>query len=234
MATSDNTILTLTRDDLINTALRKIGVVGEGATANTQQLNEASSVLNPVILELQTFGLFLWKREELSISFVENQSDYVIGDGLAIDTPFPHKVLQAVIRHGGTTNIDMELLSRNEFNQLPVGSSGSPIKGSYQPKINSGTFSVWPKPDASAVTNTTLLLTYQRPIDVFTSGTQTLDMPQIWYNAIIYSLASALADDYSLPLEDRRWFEKQADKKVSMVLAYSGEETSIYFSPEKG
>jgi hypothetical protein len=79
-----------------------------------------------------------------------------------------------------------------------------------------------------------VFLTYQTPFYKFTSGTETLDCPQEWYNAIIYQLAHIKSDGYSLPLEDRRWFEKQAEKRLNTALSAGTEDTSIFFYPDRG
>lgn len=232
MATSGQTISQLNRDQIINSALRKIGVLGEGDTANADQLSKGQEALNVTLLTLMTFGMSLWKRSELPITMVTGQPTYTIGEGLAIDTPFPTKVLQATMEvAGNNSQIDMEIKARYDFNLLPTNSQGTPVSVSYQPFVNYGVLSVWPTPDASLPAGSTVTLTYQEPFDLFTTGTETPDFPQEWQQALIYTLALTLADENGLPLPDKQWMEKQADKFLAMALSFGTEEGSITFYP---
>lgn len=235
MATSNNTIWQLTRDEIINAALRKIGVVGEGQSANSTQLAEGSQALNAIISDFSTLGMPLWKREELGITLVTGQKEYEIGVGAAINHPFPLKLFQANLAlTGSPTRLNMLVLAHYDYNNLPVTTSGTPVQVSYQPMTNKGVLSVWPTPDSSVPANSQIILTFQRPFDIFTTGTETLDFPQEWANAVIYQLAHVLSDEYSLPLEDRRWFEKQASKRLEAALSIGTEDGSLFFYPDRG
>jgi len=233
MATSNNTIWQLTRDELINSSLRKLTVLAEGESASADQIATAIPALNGLISTFQTLGMFLWKRAELNIPFVLGQSLYTIGVGQTTNTANPVKVLQATVEFTSESSIDMELVPFYNYNLLPLNSTGLPIKGSYQPKNDVGLFYVWPKPDASAVANNSLTLTYQKPFDVFTSGTETADFPREWANALIYGLSDLLSDEYGLPLEDRRHLEKRASKWLMAALEGASEETSMFFFPDR-
>lgn len=231
MATSNNTIWQLSRDDIINAALRKISVLGEGQTANAQQLSDGAQALNALISELQPLGLELWKRLEMDVTLVNGQSTYTIGVGKAINIPFPVKLLQVESQIGtSSSRVDMEIKARYDFNNLPVNSTGTPVSISYQPFINYGVLSVWPTPTALPV-GSKLVLTYQKPFDIFTTGVETIDFPQEWHNTLIYHLAALLADEYQLPLDDRKWLEGRADKRLATVLSGGGEGTSLFFYP---
>jgi len=232
MPTSNNTIWQLSRDDIINAALRKISVLGEGQVANAQQLLDGAQALNALVSELQPLGLELWKRAELDITLVAAQTSYTIGIGQAIAVPFPTKILQVMSQMGTTTTsrVDMQIKSRNEFNNLPINSTGTPVAVTYHPFINYGVLTVWPTPTGLPV-GSKLVMTYQKPFDIFTSGTETIDFPQEWHNTLIYHLAALLADEYQLPLEDRRWLETRADKRLATVLSGGSEGTSLLFYP---
>lgn len=233
MTTSNNTIWQLTRDEIINAALRKIGVVGEGQVANAQQLLDGAQALNALVAEFQTLGLLLWKRVEIAVPLT-TAGTYQIGVGKTVDVPFPLKISQGnLMLAGSSTNLDMMLISRYEFNNLPTA-SGTPIQLSYQPFVNYGELSVWPTPDTSVPSGSTVTLTCQEPFDMFTSGTETADFPQEWQNALIYNLALTLSDEFSLPLDDRRWLEKQAEKRLGIAQSSSTEEASVFFYPDRG
>ena len=235
MATSNNTINQLTRDDFINAALRKLGVVGEGQVANAQQLSDGAEALNLVLKDLQALGMHLWKREEYSVPLVSGQKEYTMGIGKSLNIPYPLKVSQANLAIAGSTSrMNMEVKAHYDYNNLPVIAFGTPVCITYQPFINYGVLSVWPTPNDSVPAGSSIYITYQRPFDKFTSGTETADVPEEWEHAVVYQLAHVLSDDYALPLEDRRWFEKQAEKRLANATSFGAEDASIFFYRERG
>ncbi len=60
MATSGSVDFSVTRDDLINSALQHIGVLGEGETASSDQLTESARILNMIVKLRQSDGMQLW------------------------------------------------------------------------------------------------------------------------------------------------------------------------------
>jgi len=234
MTTSTTTLFQMTRDAIINSALRKLSVLGEGVVANAQQLTDGAEALNTVLADFQSLGMPLWKRQELGITLVAGQKEYTLGTGLAINVPYPLKVTQANLAlTGSATRLNMEIIAHYTYNNLPVTTNGTPVQVSYQPFIESGVLSVWPTPDTSLPAGSQVILTYTAPFYKFTSGTETADIPQEWYNALVYQLALMLADEYSLPLEERGWLEKQSDKRLATALSSASEETSVFFYPDR-
>lgn len=234
MATSGVTVWQKNRDAIISAALRKIGVIGEGVSANATQLSEGEEALNTVVSEFQALGMPLWKRKETAITLVSGQSQYTIGVSQAVNTAFPLKLIQANLAlTGSSSRLDMEIKADYDFNNLPTTSTGTPVCVSYQPYINLGVLSVWPTPDSSVAAGSTIVITYQSPVEVFTSGTDTMDFPQEWYNAIIYHLALVLADEYGIPIPDKQWLEKQSEKHLNTALSIGTEDASITFYPDR-
>lgn len=232
MTTSNNTIFQLSRDEIINAAYRKLGVVSEGDTASAAQLTTGTQALNTIVAFFQTLGMALWARKELIITMVSGQQEYTIGVGKAIAQPFPLHVHEAVLNMGSTdSSIDVTMLARADFNLLPATDGGTPVNATYQPFINYGVFSVWPTPDTSLITGTTITITYTAPFEYFIAATDTMDFPQEWYLAVIYALTVVMAPDFGIPLMDRQQFSKEADSYLAAVLANGGEDASLFFSP---
>jgi len=235
MTVSTTTLWQMNRDAIINSSYRKLSVIGEGQVANAQQLTDAAEALNGIMAEFQTLGMPLWKRAELSIPIVAGQSEYTIGTGKAINTPYPLKVTQADLAvPGNSTRLNIEIIARFNYNNLPTSTSGTPIQVTYQPFVEYGVLSMWPTPDTSLVAGTAVVITYTAPFFKFDSGTDTADIPQEWYNAVIYQLAHVLSDEFSLPLDDRGWLEKQAGKRLATALSMADEGTSLFFYPDRG
>lgn len=234
MATSGNTIKQQTRDQIINGALRKLWQA-KGQVADTQDTSDAAEALNALVAEYQALGMQLWKRKELTITLVASQRDYTIGVGQVIGNASPLHLLQALLRDINSNSvIDMQIMSRFDFNLLPTtstGNGGQPVNVSYQPFINYGVLSVWPTPDASAASNKQIILAYTAPVEYFDSALNTPDFPQEWANALIYGLAVLLADEYGVPTQDKQWLEKQAEKHLLTAMSTGAEDASLFFQP---
>jgi hypothetical protein len=228
MTTSSIYSYQLTRNQIIESALRKLGVLAEGQTPSTQNYSDGMMALNTVISQLRAVGMPLWARSEYT--FTPTTDTYTIGVGLTLDTPFPVKLLQA-FRTETNAKIPMELTSREDFNTLPTTSTGSPIKINYQPFVNYGSISFWPTPTSSNTSTVTLV--YQRPYQYFTTSTETMDFPEEWYNAIIYNLAVRLAPEWGVPLPDRQMLMQEAKMYTEDALMVGQEDASLFVSPQR-
>lgn len=228
MATSNSYSYQLTRNEIIASALRKLGVLAEGQTPSAQNYADGMMALNTVISQLRAVGMPLWARSEYT--FTPTTSTYTIGTGMTLSTPFPVKLLQAFRTESGA-KIPMEIVAREDFNILPTSSSGSPIKINYQPFVNYGTISLWPTPASS--NTSTITLVYQRPYQYFTTSTETMDFPEEWYSAIIYHLAVRLAPEWGVPLPDRQMLLQEAKMYTEDALMVGQEDGSFFVMPER-
>jgi hypothetical protein len=230
MATSGITILQLSRDDIINAALRKLVVIGEGQTANATQLITGAQALNNLIAEFRTLGMPLWARKSANITMVAAQQNYTMGVGQTLNFAFPLKIYTANLLQAPSfdTKVIVAPTANADFQLLPIGSTGVPVKYMYQPKVNLGVLSVWPIPDASLVAGSYIQITYCAPFEYFIAGVDTPDFPEEWNNALIYALASTLSDEMGKPMVEKQWLEKQAEKHLSTALSGGTEEASFY------
>lgn len=218
----------LTRDQIIQAALRKLSAISEGQTPSTQNYSDAQIAMNLILSQFRSLGMPLWARVEYT--FTPTASSYNIGFGQTLDTAFPVKLLQAY-RTETNTKIDMDLVSKEEFNILPGGSSGSPIKVSYQPYVNYGTVYMWPTP--SSTNTSTVTLVYNRSLSYVSASTDIIDMPEEWYQALVFALAVSLAPEWGTPLLDRQWLEKQADKALDIASGVGQDIGSFFIQPAR-
>lgn len=236
MATSGNTIKLLTQSQIINSALRKLGVLAEGGTANTAQITTAQEALNILVAEFRTLGMSVWARSVLNITLVSNQSVYNIGVGQPINVPYPLYIYDIQMQVGPTpykSNIPMNQYAVTDFNLLPPNSTGTPVNYMYQPKVNTGTLSIWPTPDASVPPASRMVVTYQRPFDVFDAPSNDADFPQEWGNALIYGLALSLSDEFGVPDSKLGRIEKQAATHLAIAASNSNEQGSFFMQPDR-
>lgn len=234
MSTSGITTNQLTRNQFIEAALRKLGVLALDQTPSSTEYTNGLLALNALVGEFRTKGLQIWQRTTYTMSLTNGTSSYLIGSGQTLNTPYPLHLLQAVRADAiQGTRIPVEVIADYNFSLLPSNSSGTPIQITYQPRINVGTVKVWPTPDSYAATNVTLILTYLRPLEYFNNTSDTADFPEEWVSAIIYNLAVRLAPEYGIPLQDRQLLIKEADMYLQTAEDNSFEDASFFIQPER-
>jgi len=234
VATSGSTIFNLTRNQFIEAAMRKLGVLARGESADSEELTNGMQALNGVSEELQVIGMPLWARKEYQFALTASTATYNIGVGQTIATPFPLKIHQAILRNLDTEgDLEMEIPAIYDYYRMSPGqSSGVPIKLYYQPFVGYGTITIWPTPDATIASDYEIRIIYTRPFEDFTTTGETMDLPKEWHQAIIYKLADALAPEFGLPLPDRNMLKKEAKEHVEAAESFGMDNTSVYFVPE--
>lgn len=231
MATSGTTTWSLNRNQVIEAALRKLAVLSGGGSPETYQVTNANEALNAMVKAFHADGMPVWAMKSYTFTVTSGTSAYNIGNSQTINTPMPLKIVQAV-RANGTeySNVPLNIYTDYDFRLLPlVNSSGVPVNLYYQPLSTYGTINLWPKPSDST---TTITIRYQRPFEDMTSSTDDFDFPPYWMEALIYNLASRLAPEYGLPLQDRQLLTKEALFMKDQALQFGSEEGSLYLQPD--
>jgi len=229
MATSGTYSVQYSRDDLVTAAHYKLGVIADGQTLNTTQLTRGTMALNMSLALLRAKGMPLWERNSYTFSTTSTVSSYDIGTGKTFNTPYPLKLLQCYRTDTGT-RIDMDVESDYNFNQLPINSTGIPLKITYQPKVNYGTLRLWPTPDTTAASST-FTIVYQQPFQYFVNSTDTADFPEEWYLPLVYRTAVVLAPEWGIPLGDRNMLIGEAEKYTDEALSMGSEDASLFIQP---
>ena len=133
-------------------------------------------------------------------------------------------------RFGDDNEIPVIKWSREQyFNQVNKISSGTVVNCYYSPQLNNGRLYVWQT--ASSV-NDFIRFTFERQLQDVTIGTETIDFPPEWLEAVIYNLASRLCDDYSVPIAKQQFIEQKAAQYLDDLLGWDEEITSLYLQPD--
>lgn len=227
MTTSNSTNWELTRDNMIERSLRILGVLAQGASANSTQLSTGQTALNGVIARFNTLGMPLWKRTEASVTLINGTDTYTIANAI--------KMAEVYVRVTGSSNTwKLEPKSEYDMRSLPYTNIGVPVSWSFTPNLaEGGTIRVWPIPDATTAAAYTLRIIYQKEFDTFTSGSETMDFPAYWTDAIVFELATVLAPEYGIPLKDRTDIQAKAMMYLNQAKGYSDEDGSIFFAPAR-
>ena len=79
MATSGSTDFTLTRDNIITAALRKLRVVDPNQTANANDITTGAQILNLMVKAWQMDGVSMWLNQEAVLHLAEDGQTYDLG-----------------------------------------------------------------------------------------------------------------------------------------------------------
>ena len=110
-------IYSITRNQVINGALRVLGVIGSGDQPTPEDVDNCSQALNLYIKQLQVKGLPLWKTEDLQVPMVVGQTVYAIGPTGDVVTTRPLRVVMAFIRSPQGNDTVLQVISRQEYMQ---------------------------------------------------------------------------------------------------------------------
>lgn len=228
MAVSGITTYQLTGNDIVNAAMRKIGIMAKGQVADTEELLYGLQALNTLIPTLRNRGMQLWKQVTTTLPLVAGSQTYTLSQPNK-----PSKILQAWISPGSGSKIPVLEESIFNINILPSTSSGVPVKFAYIPRNTDGVVTLWPMPSATVASIYTFSYVYQDELDVVTDGSQTLDFPAEWQLPLIYGVASLIAPESNVPIQDRQQLDAAFERYVSMAEENTGENASIYFEPDR-
>lgn len=119
--------------------------------------------------------------------------------------------------------IPINFISREEYMSLPnKDQPGNAIQAYYSRQIPYGTMYVWNAPYSSVPV---LRFTYERKLQIMTEATQTFDVPENWYDAIIYNLALRLIPIFGASQARKIDLQVLAKESLDMALGF---DTDLY------
>lgn len=224
MTTSNTTNFNLTAVQLVNAALRKLSVLGDGQSPSSSQVTNGIEALNAMLKTFIAKGMPLWAISEYSLTLTSGDS-YVLPVN-------PLKVLQAVLIDSTSgSHTPLNIKTHIDFNLLPTAPAGTPVNYWHEVQNRSSVFHVWPAPDQYSISNRTIKIVYQREFQDMVSNNDTLDFPSWWHEAVIYGLAHRLSGEFGIPLMDRQEFAKEAEYFLEEALSFGTEEGSLFLQP---
>ena len=238
---------TVTRDQIITLALRKLGVLEIGATPDADTIANASMSLNLLIKMMSTDGLKLWKISELIIPITANQTSYVLGGAtstLMYDslnptvaiTDKPLKAIQGFYRNNQSSppiDVPVMLISKQEYNILgSKKSTGVANTLFYDPRKLNGILYVYLTPDVYSQTNLQLHLIVQLPLDDLNSALEVPDFPNEWMNCLVWNLADQMSMEYGVPMNARQEIALRAAAYKTQLVDWDVEASSTFFMPD--
>jgi hypothetical protein len=206
-------------------------IVVESAT------NFAAGYQVGVVLDDGTIG---WSTESgapsgTSITLATALSDSA-GAGAAVYV-YPTGILRPLRVVSGrrnflASNIDTQMtqMARIDYRNLPnKTNTGTITQFFYDPRggaSTQGIMYVWPAPpDVTSC----LKFTWWRPIQDFTTGANTPDLPNEWIDALIWNLALKMAPEYDCPPQRYTMVREHAAGSLDLVMGWDREPESYLF-----
>ncbi len=235
-----STTLSVTRDQVILAAFRKLGIIEPAdtiATIDATLVTNASFNLNLIVKHMATKGIKLWTIQEYPLDYVAGTEIYSIYEGATLpnlSAPRPIKLIQAFIRNNTdpTLPIDtpLRLISQQEYYTLGSKQSTGITNSIYMEVLKTlSNVYVWLNPDITTEDNYQLHLIAQRQIEDLTAPSTVMDFPNEWYNCLVWSLADDLAIEFEVPANHRQELSAKAAMYKDELEAWDTEYTSTYF-----
>ena len=233
------TSYSITRDQVIVAALRKLGVVEPSDTGSSLDANliaNHAQTLNLMVKQWATDGIKLWTVVEQTLPLVASQTSYTIGpSGCDLTADKPMKLVQAWIRNTSVSpyiDTPLQILSQQEYNILGSKFSTGVANTVYlNPGVTSSTAYVYLTPDSGTATNYTMHMVVQVQIQDISSASSVPDFPNEWMNALVWGLADELAIEYSVPANHRQEIMAKANLYREAISSASVAAESTYFQP---
>lgn len=235
------TTFSVTRDDVINRALRICGAYDNTNPPSTTDYQEVALAFNMMIKTWIRSGTPMWKVTEVTLPLLAGQNTYQIGPDAtgtgAVVTTRILKVQQAYVRLLPSQNdTPIDQLSIQEYAQYGQKNSLGVVNSMlYRPlNDNAGTtepqssyIKVYPTP---ADDNYTLRMICLVTLNDVTNGADLVDFPQENYTALCWCLADEISHEYATSLDRVNSIQGRAMKAYQDMVDWSQENTdSIRF-----
>ena len=229
MASSGTYSFAMSRDDVINAALRLTTRFGSGDPIPAEDITNCAQALNILCKEMVTDGLPLWCVQDVQIPMVVGQAAYNLSAAAGMSLPV--RILDAFIRDSAGKDVSLAIESRYDYNTLGSKTSqGVPNQGYYDPQLGAGSLVLYNVP--SDATHTVHVI-IQRQLQDFNLASDNPDFPQEAYRLLKWCLADEVALEYSTPSEVRREISTKALAYRTKFFDFEQEQVSVQFTPSQ-
>lgn len=226
MATSGSTDFNTTESSIITDALLMIDAIDQEEAVAPADYATARRMLNMLCKYLAT-KTNLWMQVDIPHTLIPGTESYTVGTGLDIATARPLRLLHARRTDGATQEIPIWVVSREDYLALPNKTTESAcLEVYYDPQLANGVLYCWPTGDAN---NTSITLTFKRPIEDFDASSNNPDFPVEWHLPLVTLLAEKLAPSYLNGVP--QWLMVESARMLAEVMSWDEEDVSIFMQP---
>jgi len=192
-----------TAKDIIEAAMRKIGVARRGMKLDAADMKEGLEALNRMVDSWALENFMIHALTQASHTLTGGKYEYTIGSGGDIASARPEDISAAWIRDSAGLDHPVAIVSRDRYNAIGSKSSpGRPTELYYDPQYPLGVLHLWPAPSAAE----DIYLDQVVKIPSFAGQTTEITLPPGYEECLICNLAVMLAPEYSIdPPDDVRY-----------------------------
>lgn len=181
--------------ELVASAMRKLGVLGQGAAPTASELQDGLSAFNSMVDSWSAGGLAIPGQTREEFSLTPGQGSYLMGPGEDFDTSRPVEIEFAglLIENGEPIELPVGILNDREWAEKRMKA----LQSDYPRWIHvsrgapNWTIQVWPVPSAAHK----LVLYSEKPLSRVTADTEITAL-EGYERALIYNLAIELAPEF--------------------------------------
>lgn len=186
--------------DIITLALKDAGVIGVGQTASAEDSTDAFDKLNMILSQWNHQRWMVFHLADVAFTST-GASSYTVATGGDFDTPRPDRIEDAFLRQYPTAAQPVDsfiriLESREDYNRITVKLTTGPAKYAfYDPVYPIGIIRFWPVSQATTFEHH---ISVKAQLTEFTSLAQTINLPNVYKPAMLYTLACWLRPGYQM------------------------------------
>lgn len=201
-----------TAQDIITTALRRIGEYSPGETLDPEDGADGLTSLNAMLDSWQIEKLAVYQIRSESFTWTAGAQTRTIGSGGNFSTDRPTQVDDSCAFQSGNIDYPVRLIDESAWAAIPAKQTTSSFPKWIYPEYGTTlvTLYAYPIPSASI---TFLLRTWKR-LQSFSGLTTTLDLPPGYQRALEWGLADEMAEEYGRILSPRAQLKVAAAKKA--------------------
>ena len=177
---------------LIQGALRKLGVYPPGESPTAAEISDALESVNRMLYSWSVDSNAVYESAYETFSLVSGTQDYTYGAGGDFDSARPIEILSCAYRDNG---IDFTLPETTRQNWMDIGQKSLesiPQFFLHEPEYPLAKISFWPVPDD----NYTIVFYAKKPLNQYSSSAENVGLPPEYEEAIEWNLAVRLAPEY--------------------------------------
>lgn len=179
-----------TAREFINSAMRKIQVLGAGSVLTNKEAQNALEGMNDMIASWSTQGALIYTEEKETFTLTSALS-YTIGSGGDINTTTPKKITSAYVTYAGC-DYPLQIIDSKEYSCIADKDCvGVPTQLYFNGDYPLGKIYVWPIQSGATVT-----IFSEKPLTEFTDLDTVFAMPSEYRRAIKNNLAVEMAPEY--------------------------------------
>lgn len=182
-----------TAQDLIDSALRLLGVVDQEGTPTTTQRNQGLDALNAIIDSMVLDGLLVYRHDDEQVTIAAASTTW--GAAGTITTARPLQILSARRVDSATSEPGIRVLNINEYRaRSDKSTTGSQITDiAYDPSYALGMLY------ALGATSGTLKITSLKPWTQYSALSTSLGLPPGYVRFMRHALTAELSPEYGMP-----------------------------------